>query len=762
MKPTTARSCAFAGFAIGCALLASCHSPWTSLASPLRPDATHDDKLAVYATRVIDARTGMPLPDARLVLVPMERDAAERTLRRDTIVCADDLGFVRVSSDDLRGSQWFRHAVIEADHHGPIARALRDLPPVVALEPACDWPIDVRDVFDRPIAGAEVGLSLANSGGHVRVATTDAMGRATLAAVEPTAFGDDLADAVRALHVRAEGFESASVRATFLPGEPPTRIRLQPSASLRGRVLAPNGEPMAGVLVNGEERTDADGAFVLPTFGPGDGVSIQLTTRSREHTFRPAATATRCDLVLPRAGATRAKELATLRIVVRDAATRQPLANAHVQAWCSGWLPSEWFYVRRVEDELPVQHEATTDPTGTVAIELPVGAIGVRVRSNPGTGSNELPTHDEVRRDITTVRSEATTLVVDLVPRPLATVAFADDVRQAWLVTQAGRYRVVRDAASNTARVPIPAQGPFAFVVDTDRAPQERLFAFPAPPDGTIALRGFPPTRVVATVQDADGRALGVRARLAPRGEMQPAHEPETLAWREFADGQVALPATEVGRAWLHVVPLRPGHRQLVVPVVLPPRGDEAYAALGTLALAQAATPPLRMLRADGTPAQGMVVLQRDGVSMRGALDADGAFEGLLPRPGDVVTWTPDAPPDAAGTPAATAASTAADARAGSLAVRMRLAGPGPWTLREGRGSVRFELRDDRGFALQDGMLWCGLDTFAVRDVFELHGLDDAPHEFVVGATGCDGARVTLQLAPGERRTLRIVLRRRS
>lgn len=751
MKPTAARACWLACLAVGWALLASCHSQRTSRTSPLRPDATHGDTLVVYATRVVDARTGMPLPGTRLVLVPGVRDATERAMHRDATVSADDLGFVRVSSDDLRGSHWFRHAVIDAGHHGPIARSLKDLPSVVALEPACNWPIEVRDAFDRPIAGAEVGLALPNSGGLVRIATTDATGRATLSTVEPTAFGDDLADAVRELHVRAEGFVSSPMRATFLPGEPPTLVRLQPTNSLRGRVLAPNGEPMAGVFVNDETRTGADGAFVLPALDPGDAVRIQLTTRSREHTFRCPATATRCDLVLPRAGATRAKELATLRIVVRDAATRQPLANAHVHAWCSGWLPNEWAYVRRVEDEVPVLDEGITDPTGTVTIELPVGAIGVRVRSSAGTGRNELPTHDEVRRDVTTARSEATTLVVDVAPRPLATVTFADDVRQAWLVTPAGRHRVARDAASDTVRVPIPGQAPFAFAVDTDRAPAERVFAFTAPPDGPIALRGFPPTRVAATVRDTEGRALGVRARLAPRCEMQPAHEPETLAWREFADGQVALPATDVGRAWLHVVPLRPGHRPLVVPVVLPPRGDDASAVLGTLALAPTATPHLRILRADSTPAQGMVLLRRDGVAMRGALDADGAFDALLPRPGDVVTWTPDAPEE----------PSAADTRAGALAVRARLAGPGPWTVRAGSGRVRFELRDDRGFPLQDGLLWCGLDTFDVHDVFELHGIDDAPREFVIGASGCEGVRVTLQLAPGERRTLPIVLRRR-
>lgn len=734
-----------------------------ALTVPLQRDPPGDAG-TVSVFRVVAAADGVPLAGARLQLVSHRQDPAASAVQPTGTLTGDVHGFLQVDAVQRRRVDGIAQYVLEAAGHGPTA-AGAVWPRVVALGPSLDWPIDVRDVFDRPVAGAEVGLSLrVDAPRYVRVASTDAQGRAVLRAVEPTGLDLALDGEGRDLHVRAVGHAPLRTAAAWHPEEPHTVLRLDLEAPLHGRVLAPDGQPLRGALVSTEylaetlySRTDADGAYRLPAHAAGADVRIELSSRGSEFVYVPPAVVRPFDIVLPGPGSVRTAEPATLRVVVRDAVTQAPVEGAVIAASCTGWLP---WYRRNLwvaEDEVVTAAEVRTDAQGRCELSLPAGALGVRVRPAADDSSTAPPRHEAALHDLVTRLDGPNQLVVDLVPRASAAVRIGSGVRRAWLVTRSGRHALEPAAdAADPVHVPVPAHEPFAFHIDTEDEPSARVFGFSAPPTQPVELQPWPPTRVVAQVVGAEGTPIPVRARLAPRSERQPPPaDLPPLPMPAFGRGKVELAAVSVGTAWLHVAPLDAHHRPTVVRVVLPERSDEARLDVGTITLPSRAVPRLRVLRADGTPVSGTLTLRRPGVSMRGALAADGGWDGLWPERGDAVVCALAADAVAKDTDAAAT-------KVATLPLRARLRGDGPWTLQPGTGVVQFDLRDDRGFRLHEGVLFVAGDAFDVHDVFALRGVPSEPLEFYVGASGCDGARVTLQLAPGEVRTVAVVLRRRA
>lgn len=139
----------------------------------------------------------------------------------------------------------------------------------------------VTDASGRPVAGARIWNQLDLAGGESvppPVVTTGADGSFTIRGQEP-----------REVVICAEGFLKEKVRIDF--PEDPVQVRLNPATTIRGRVLGPEGEPLAGVEVhpsgagwlttcipspddpppcatNVPGTTDAEGRFVIGPLTP--------------------------------------------------------------------------------------------------------------------------------------------------------------------------------------------------------------------------------------------------------------------------------------------------------------------------------------------------------------------------------------------------------------------------------------------------------------------------------------------------------------
>ena len=155
-----------------------------SLAGPLLQFARGGDE--PYQVRVVHALTQQPLPGALLDIVRERSHPTGGEFWCDSQWQADADGFVRFPGQAVPADCW---VLVGADGFGTLA-ASKGLPTfgdgVVELMPGVDWPLDVRDAFDRPLGGVEVGLCLGC--GHtpdVRWATSDLLGRAVLRADGP-------------------------------------------------------------------------------------------------------------------------------------------------------------------------------------------------------------------------------------------------------------------------------------------------------------------------------------------------------------------------------------------------------------------------------------------------------------------------------------------------------------------------------------------------------------------------------------------------
>ncbi len=169
-----------------------------SLAGPLLQFARGGDEPC--QVRVVHALTQQPLPGALLYIVRERSHPTGGEFWCDSQWQADADGFVRFPGQAVPADCW---VLVGADGFGTLA-ASRGLPTfgdgVVELMPGVDWPLDVRDAFNRPLGGVEVGLCLGcGQTPDVRWATSDLLGRAVLRGVEPAGFGrSTIATCIRA------------------------------------------------------------------------------------------------------------------------------------------------------------------------------------------------------------------------------------------------------------------------------------------------------------------------------------------------------------------------------------------------------------------------------------------------------------------------------------------------------------------------------------------------------------------------------------
>jgi len=672
----------------------------------------------LLVTRVVDALTGEPLTGARIHHCHERDQPPGGVFFDDGTWRADEFGFVRVPPCRQR-ADWF---FVEQDGYGPIA-AMGYLPSVVQLMPGVDLPVRVVDPLDRPIADAEVGLCLGC--GHtpdVRVATADASGAAVVHCVETTARVIE-ESGIRDLYPRAAGFSGCYSGVKWRLGDPPKVLRPDFVPAVRGRVVSPTGVPLGGVAIG--DRVLHRGPW---TWSAADGTFCHIGREERnrelcvfafgrEYSLRPPAIDCPIEVLLP-AAAPRQRALGRLRVTVRDGATGDAIANAVVDVWLPGLVhPGD-----------PTGSEIT-DAHGVCLAPVPAGIVEVRV-----TDGASVPTFDtevatfEVDPD---AERDVTIRVARRVLRPIAVV---EPWRDVVLVTASETVSLANSIREGAA-VPLPAQGPFALVLHQLRE-SERRFVFASVPAGPLALRPFSPTRVRLRILDGHGQPVAARAALVTQAGQTPEEEEWYAAG---ADGAVVVPAEAVGCAFLRVEPLAAGVRSRTMHVSLPARGDDVVQELGDVTLPSADRPQLRIVGPDGVPARGGLLVLRPGLRAKGTIADDGGFDGLDLVPGDRLVHENES----------------------ERRFTTRWSGQASWTLPDDRGEVQFEVVDAAGLQPLECVL-----LFGDRVVNEHEGalvLEAVPAgdvEIFVGARGCHSARVTLRLEPGERRNVRVALRR--
>lgn len=230
----------------------------------------YEDVEAALWTRIVDAETGKPIPDARLIR--HEEDTSPSALQRSPVLgwgAADASGIAHCEAieDEKRADA---HWVIEAPGYAPVCEFASRPPSLVALRRGEQVTLRVLDPFGEPVEGA--ALDVFDGCSHAPAlarATTDAKGLAS--------FGPVVLDDLRLWIETPRGcLDPVDVERIFGQGARVPDVVLEPGVAPKGRVVDRLGDPIPGVLVRatGRERgpatlTRPDGRFVLPAVPRG-------------------------------------------------------------------------------------------------------------------------------------------------------------------------------------------------------------------------------------------------------------------------------------------------------------------------------------------------------------------------------------------------------------------------------------------------------------------------------------------------------------
>ncbi|MHC5018613.1 MAG: PEGA domain-containing protein [Planctomycetota bacterium] len=501
---------------------------------------------------------------------------------------ADRYGWIRLPIAALQGRyEWL---YFEADGYGPQGINAPWLDRAVALRPAVDVPLEVRDAMDRPVAGAQVDWHLGC--GHtpaVRVVTTDAQGRAVLE-------GIDLESGEA--WIKAPGLHSDYLPIEWEPDGGRAVVHVDPAPVHRGRVLDASGAPVAGAVVGNAIRhrgpwcrTAADGTFEL--FGLERGESL-LAARSPGHDLTaqgdPSPAGHACVIRLPKEGRKGLDRRLGRKLHVKVVdANGEPVTNVEVLAVRA----TDGATVQRFVQ--PVGQAFFGEPsTGDARFDLQPGRYELLVEHLRGlitplrltlelTGGMDDPPLVQV---LEATHATLKKLQFDGVPTH-ATVWVATAGRPPWDLT---------DEAQAAGLVPLPAEGPavLKLVADghTQYVPLERGNAAqtvtwngPPPPDPNKVEWEDAAENDLPELPDATLR-IGVRARgtlesitVSVDGEPHPqttstnAASLDTVRWLvipNLPDGSREVVVAAPGhRAWRAKITLTKG-RTTTVDVTLP------------------------------------------------------------------------------------------------------------------------------------------------------------------------------------------------
>jgi hypothetical protein len=705
-------------------------------------------------TRVLDASTGAPIPGAELLLIAESNHPMRGEMWWQMRAVADADGFVRLRADPR---SWL---AVRAPGYGTVMD-MGDVPTtdtgdrqpsgITFLARGLDLPIRLLNWRGEPVPDALVGLC--GGCGHTPDLVhgrTDGNGLVVLPEFDPHMGIADLYVEHPELDLGYDGVQ-------WLPGEAPMAFVVEAAAAYRGAVVDVGGKPAVGAFVGVPSvhrgpwtRTGPDGSFLL--CGADQGGDLFVHIGERELIFEcppvspyrlvvPPPSGESVQVVnLPRQAAPVPDGIETVSLQVVDADGDEVDLASIV---CRGPLPASTEESITIRDGqgatalLPGRYELRATAFGHAAAtallvvgiqdnscELRLGrlpSVRVRVTDLPESGNVVLRTERE-QRDITDqVRAG---MPIGLPSEPF------------WLVLRGGygdQPRVfLHDPASALAK-------------------------------GTLRLPWYRPTRIEGQLVDRDGRPAAAKLALVAI-EQEVGSLPADVELEEIdGNGAFVITSEHAGLAMLVVTPDGDPERRRVLPIVLPPRGDDVFVEIGTVDIDT--EPKLRLTDATGAPlTAGKVVFWRTGWSdvREGfhpvfGVDSEGRFRGPEPRAGDAILVLPPerTDEDAATLPAGATAEPMHD-----LTVHAPLSGPGPWTVALPSGELRLDIRglDGKPVACR---AFVGAVSTRLFGPTRLRRVPTGPQRVFVAADGHQSATIEVEVPASGGALIEVVLPRR-
>ena len=499
----------------------------------------------IYVVRIVDGRSGQPLPGAKLHAIVESRQPHPSSFVPTRSATADALGFARMTNPPQ--TAWFFAA---AEGYGTTAwlgaRGLDDN--VARLLPGVDVPVQLLDAMGRPVPDAEIGFALGC--GHtpnVRSARTGADGVAPLTGINPTrSFGNNT---IRDLYPVSPVVDGNYVSLTWLPGDGPYRLQKPPGTMSSGRVVDANGKPLAGAWVGEPDmhrgpwtKTDIEGEFVL--LGRR-GFSRFLLVE--ELAGRPLL-----DFEAP------PKTPLTVRVVPEGTAPRPQgqltvrlrLDNGHAFGHCTLRATA---LVHSDDYEGLLEFDAA----GTAIANLPIGDVVIWGQPTPDC--------EPIER-IVPVTAAGNELAIAVAKRPTIRVPLVnmpEDVAIS-VVTMDEPARDVTEDLRNGHAFAVPAAEPFAFVMRrnrTERFMRRDRTAHFIYCESAAQARGqqlsWPaPMRINTRIVDAAGKPVAANVQC---NRMMVPMSKTKRGWQTCqSDGTVSFTTHGQGAMMLHVQPVDP------------------------------------------------------------------------------------------------------------------------------------------------------------------------------------------------------------
>lgn len=327
-------------------------------------------------------------------------------------------------------------------------------------------------------------------------------------------------------------------------------------------------------------------------------------------------------------------------------------------------------------------------------------------------------------------------------PSVAVRLVHADENCTVDLVTRTRRADV-SELVARGEPVPLPDE-PFAFVVNnlgrTRIFPQDRAMALAA---RVVHLPWYQPTRIEGRVVDEAGQPLAAKlALLSPHEAMAPrlatVEDPVDTA------GAIQLRTEREGLALLAVLSPDGDHTTRIVPVLLPPRSDDASVDVGAITLR--AKPQYCIRDGDGDPIAGWkVALLRRGFAATENLDGSNGNHAPLPWDGHVPMLDLQAGDVLHLLPGEAQPEVVDGQNVHTLPARFLVQGQGPWdfTLPQGQVKVNVRCADDESKAVT--MYWSDQDLTLYEPTL-FRGLVPGRHRCIFAAEGHQAAIVEVDV----------------
>lgn len=651
------------------------------------------DEDGVFAVRVVDRTSGLPIANARLEVYEERSEPAPSQWPALKSAHSDVDGWIRIPIDEQDSRHWF---FLQAEGYAGHSFMGPDEDPK-SLGPGTDFLVRLRTPFGEPVVGARIGLI--QCCGHTpdaQVAFTDERGDAWLRRVEDLWYQRP----IYSLWVEAEGYTTPNGHYVYLDGlENGEPIELEPAWSVRGRLRDARGEPLRHRLVGVHRekrgpwtRTDHAGAFVLHGLLPYSVLQIATDEAgSRFHTLASPPPGHDLDLVVP--DALDGWDTVPVTIDLEDTSGEKPtLVQGVAVHVASGFarsfegeagmtqelalVPGEYLLVVDDErcEEVRATFEATAEATAPVRVPLSQRRpVRIQIEQRNQFGLDVLEHGTAVERFTAEGWWDVTATVLEGAP------VFVPHTGRLAFRTRAGTERIVQtfDASALSSETPVVL-----------RAPRANAFVF----------------RPV----DAAGEPVSVF-----ESEVKPLASPNALPGQGYV---VRWPG---GSRELELSPESDDLARMVFTVPELPIGGHSID-LGDLVLPPSESMRIRVLDAHGEELEYPTIERVDGWWRERELD----------RPGDGVDILVH----------------------GQFPFTLR--GEGPWTVRLPRTGISLHLVDEQGAPITRFEVYLGTECYGASDArdgtLSIESVKPGRHQLMIHAVDHVARGLEIDLREGE------------